>query len=93
MSTKTDNTDATFIRSDELEERGPYKRERRRLLEVDGLYPPRIALNCRINVWVRAEVLAWERAKAAGASDSQVRELINRMVAARADGMPSQAAA
>ena len=86
-------SDATFIRSNELDERGPYQRERRRLLELAGLYPPRIALNCRINVWIRVEVKSWERAKAAGASDETIRELIRRMVTARADGMPQQAAA
>jgi prophage regulatory protein len=83
----------TFIRSAELDERGPYQRERRRMLEVRGLYPPRIKLNCRTNVWVRTEVEAWERAKAAGATDDQVRELIRRLVAERSAGMPEAKAA
>jgi predicted DNA-binding transcriptional regulator AlpA len=83
----------TFIRSHELDERVLYQRERRRLLEVAGLYPPRIKLNCRTNVWIRGEVEAWESATAAGATDSQVRELIRRLIARRADGMPQQVAA
>lgn len=83
----------TFIRSRELDERGPYQRERRRLLEVAGLYPPRIKLNSRTNVWVRDEVEAWERAKAAGATDDQVRRLLRGMVTARACGMPHQVTA
>ena len=31
---------------------------------------------------------AWEKARAAGATDAQVRDLVQRMVAARVDGMP-----
>jgi prophage regulatory protein len=84
---------ATFIRSAELDERGPYQRERRRMLEVAGLYPPRIRLNCRTNVWIRSEVEAWESAKAAGATDDQVRTLITRMVEARGNAMPAMAKA
>lgn len=84
---------ATFIQAAELDERGPYQRERRRQLEGAGLYPPRIRFNCRKNVWVREEVEAWERAKAAGASDDTIRALIRRMIAARADGMPQKVAA
>lgn len=79
---------APFIQSDELNNRGPYKRERRRQLEKARLHPPRIALTPRKNVWVRSEIEAWERARAAGATDEQVRELVRQMVAARADGMP-----
>lgn len=82
-----------FIDSAGLDARGPYARERRRQLEVSGLYPPRIRLSSRCNVWPVAEVEAWERAKIAGASEAQIRELIRRMVAARAEGMPLQAAA
>ena len=76
-----------LVRSDELDRRGPYKRERRRQLELVELYPPRIVLNRRTNVWVRAEVEAWERARAAGATDDQVRELVRQMVAERAQGV------
>lgn len=83
-------TPSILLRSDELDRRGPYKRERRRQLELVELYPPRIALNRRTNVWVRAEVEAWERAQAAGATADQVRELIRRMVASRSAGMPDQ---
>ena len=84
---------ATFIQAAEMDTRGPYQRERRRQLEKAGLYPPRIALNCRKNVWIRVEVEAWERAKAAGASDDTIRALIRRMIAARAEGMPQRVAA
>lgn len=82
-----------FIDSAGLDARGPYARERRRQLEVSGLYPPRIRLSSRCNVWPVAEIEAWEAAKTAGASDDQIRELIHRMVAARAEGMPLQVAA
>lgn len=82
-----------FIQPAELDERGPYQRERRRQLEVAGLYPPRVRFNARKNVWILAEVEAWERAKAAGATDDQVRELIRRMVAERSAGMPDAKAA
>lgn len=74
----------TFIDSRELDERGPYQRERRRQLEVARLYPPRIRLSARRNGWLRSEVSEWERAKAAGFTDDQMRELIGRMIEARA---------
>lgn len=73
----------TFIDSREIDSRGPYQRERRRQLEVAGLYPPRIRLSQRRNAWLLAEVQAWESAKAAGRTDRQLRELIQRMVEAR----------
>lgn len=82
------NPASILVRSDELDHRGPYKRERRRQLERKKLYPPRIVLNRRTNVWIRAEIEAWEKARAAGATDAQVRDLVQRMVAARVDGMP-----
>ena len=84
---------STFIRSPELDERGPYQRERRRTLEVAGLYPPRIRFNCRTNVWIRAEIEAWEAARAAGATDEQVRTLVRNLIAKRADSMPALAIA
>lgn len=84
------NKSSLLIRSDELDQRGPYKRERRRQLEQTELYPPRIVLNRRTNVWVRAEVEAWERARAAGANDEAIRALIRRMIADRSAGMPQQ---
>lgn len=73
----------TFIDSREIDSRGPYQRERRRQLEVAGLYPPRIRLSARRNAWLLAEVKAWECAKAAGCTDQQLRELIQRMIEAR----------
>lgn len=73
----------TFIDSREIDSRGPYQRERRRQLEVAGLYPPRIRLSARRNAWLLAEVQEWERARAAGRSDQQLRELIQRMIEAR----------
>jgi hypothetical protein len=76
-----------FILAAELDERGPYQRERRRQLEVAGLYPPRVRFNARKNVWVLAEIEAWENARAAGATDDQVRELVRQMVAERAQGV------
>lgn len=81
---------AGFIDSAKLDKRGPYARERRRQLEIAGLFPPRIRLSIRRNVWPLAEIEVWERAKIAGASESQVRELIRGMVAARRHGMPQQ---
>lgn len=83
-------SEPTFIRSAELDARGPYQRERRRLLELAGLYPPRIRFNCRVNVWIRSEVLMWERAKAAGADDEFIGTLIRGMVASRAKGIPQE---
>lgn len=84
------NPASILVRSDELDHRGPYKRERRRQLELIELYPPRIVLNRRTNVWIRGEIETWERARAAGATDAQVRELVRQMVAARANGMPAE---
>jgi predicted DNA-binding transcriptional regulator AlpA len=78
------NRMSTFIDSRELDERGPYHRERRRQLEVAGLFPPRIRLSARRNGWLRSELVIWERAKAAGFTDDQMRELIARMLEARA---------
>lgn len=77
----------------ELDKRGPYSRERRRQLEKQGVYPPRVILSKRLNVWLRSEIEAWENARAAGATDDQVRQLIRDMVAARAQLMPAKAAA
>lgn len=73
-----------FIRSSELDVRGPYKRERRRQLEVAGIYPPRIALPGGQNVWLEAELHTWERAAAAGASPDSLKALVCRLVEARA---------
>jgi hypothetical protein len=63
-----------------LDKRGPFKRERRRQLEVLGLFPPRIPLSKRLNVWPLAEVETVERAVAAGQSDDDIRALVRYLV-------------
>lgn len=84
------NQAPTFIDSRELDERGHYQRERRRQLEVSGLFPPRVRLSLHRNAWVRTEVTTWEQAKAAGFTDAQLRELVQRMTKARAAAVTLQ---
>ena len=73
-----------FFQTKQIDERLPFKREWRRVLEQKGLFPPRVSLGGNLKVYVCDEILAWERARIAGASDEQVRALILRLVAARA---------
>lgn len=52
-------------------------------LEHGGLYPPRVTIGARKKGWVVAELQAWAAARAAGATDDELRALVARMVAAR----------
>jgi predicted DNA-binding transcriptional regulator AlpA len=72
-----------LLRSEEMDRATPYKRERRRELEKEGLHPPRIAINARLAVWPEYEVDRWLGAIAAGRTENEIRELIRRMVAER----------
>lgn len=72
-----------LVTSAQLDKRGPFKRERRRQLEKLGLYPPRIPLSTRLNVWPLAEIEQVERAIAAGQSDDEIRALIRYLVEQR----------
>lgn len=75
-----------------LDARGPIKRERRRQLEQLGLYPPRIALSARQNVWLLPEIEAVERAYAAGQTDDEIRALVRYLVEQRKALAPKVAA-
>lgn len=72
-----------LVTAAQLDKRGPFKRERRRQLEVLGLYPPRIALGTRLNVWPLTEIEAVERAMAAGQSEDDIRALVRYLVEQR----------
>lgn len=72
-----------FFLSNHLDRRGPFKRERRRQLEVAELHPPRIRISARLNGWLVQEILAWENLLTAGLSGDAMREAIRSMVAAR----------
>ncbi|MCB0246024.1 MAG: AlpA family phage regulatory protein [Xanthomonadales bacterium] len=78
-----------LLRSAVMDQRTPYKRERRRELEKLGLHPPRIMLSARCAVWLEQEVDRWQAALAAGCNESEVRELVGRMVAEREQGKTS----
>lgn len=66
----------TLVSGATLDKRGPYRRERRRQLEQQGLFPQRIALSSRFNVWPLHEVEAVERALLAGQSHDDIRALV-----------------
>lgn len=66
----------TLVSGKTLDQRGPYRRERRRQLEQQGLFPPRIPLSSRFNVWPLHEVEAVERAILAGQSNDDIRALV-----------------
>jgi prophage regulatory protein len=51
--------------------------------ERTGLFPPRIAMSARMNVWLEDELFAVNAAVIAGKADDEIRELVKRMVAAR----------
>lgn len=75
-----------FFLSSHLDYRGPFKRERRRQLEIALLHPPRIRISARLNGWLVQEILAWENLLTAGLSGDAMREAIRGMVAARPKG-------
>lgn len=50
-----------------------------------GLFPPPIKIGPRASAWIDAEVDAVLEARIAGHSDEQIRALVKRLVAARAD--------
>lgn len=49
----------------------------------EGLFPPPIKLTMRASAWVEQEVAAVNRARIAGKTDAEIRELVARLVAAR----------
>jgi hypothetical protein len=79
----SNNPNRRFFLSSHLDYRGPFKRERRRQLEIAELHPPRIRISARLNGWLVHEVLAWENLLTAGLSGDAMREAIRGMVAAR----------
>lgn len=79
-------TQRRFFLSSHMDERGPFKRERRRQLEAVELHPPRIRISARLNGWLVDEVLAWETLLTAGVTGDAMRRAIRAMVAARQSG-------
>lgn len=73
-----------FLLPDELDSRLPFGREWRRQLELKHLFPPKVRLGGRLTAYVADEIFSWERARIAGATDDQVKALVQRLVAARA---------
>jgi prophage regulatory protein len=54
-----------------------------------GLLPPPIKLSIRSAVWIIAEIEAVNRARIAGKSNEQIRELVTALVAARSESIPT----
>jgi prophage regulatory protein len=54
-----------------------------------GLFPPPVALGPRCSGWPEHEVDLLLRAQIAGASPDEIRSLVARLIAARAELMPS----
>jgi prophage regulatory protein len=53
-----------------------------------GLFPPPISIGPRCSAWVESEVELILRAQVAGASPDEIRQLVARVVTARAQIMP-----
>jgi len=78
-----------FLRLPELIARGARKRSSLFRDIKAGLFPPPIPLGPRCSGWPEHEVDLVLRARIAGASPDEIRALVARLVAARADLMPS----
>lgn len=73
-----------FLSGSDVDARGAFQRERRRVLEKEGHFPPRIKLaGTGHSRYILSEIYAWETALAAGASLDDLRALVTRLVALR----------
>jgi prophage regulatory protein len=50
---------------------------------ADGVFPPPVQIGERCSAWVEDEVDQVRAARAAGASDAEIRQLVKQLVAAR----------
>jgi prophage regulatory protein len=72
-----------LIRSRRAEALSGFKQTTMWEREQAGLFPPRIRLSSRMNVWPEDEIAAVNAAIIAGRSDDEIRSLVKRLVAAR----------
>ena len=88
MSTATQfATRLVRSQSPEAETITGYRRSARHHKVRQGLLPPPIALGPRATAFIASELEAITAARAAGAGDDQIRDLVKQLVAARAGGI------
>src|SRR5262249_38040620 len=73
----------TFLRLPKLQDRFPLGRETLYLRIRCGTLPPPIRIGARASAWIASEIEAVAAAVAAGQSNDQLRELVERLVASR----------
>lgn len=82
-STYRNRTAVTILRRRQVEAESGYSRSTIYLRIAQGLWPRAISLGARAVGWPASEVSALNAARIAGMSDSQIRQLVVDLVAAR----------
>lgn len=80
---------ATILRRKQVEAAGVGSRSTIYLRISQGLFTKPVSLGARAVGWPAREVAAINSARIAGKSDDEIRKLVQRLQAARADGAPA----